>query len=180
MAAPVTAPRPRSHPEAACIRVLVTGGTFDKHYDPIRGELTFRNSHLPTILKLARIAVPISLEILHLMDSLEMNDSHRERILDACDAAPEDRIIIIHGTDTMSETARLIGKANLPKTIVLTGAMIPCSVNDSDAHFNMGFAMAAVQTLCPQTYVAMNGSIFPWDKVRKNRQDGVFEEILES
>lgn len=177
MPAPVPVAARRSHPEAACVRVIVTGGTFDKHYDPIRGELTFRNSHLPAILKLARISMPISLEIIQLIDSLEMTDEHRDRILDACDAAPEDRIIVIHGTDTMDQTAQMIGRAKLAKTVVFTGAMIPCSGHDSDAHFNLGFALAAVQTLMADTYVAMNGCVFPWNKVRKNKAQGIFEEV---
>ncbi len=156
-------------------RIIVTGGTFDKHYDAIKGELTFKDSHLPAILEQSRVTIPVEIEINQLIDSLHMQDEHRERVLDSCRAAPEKFIIVIHGTDTMAQTAQVVGKAKLDKTIVFTGAMIPYSVQGSDALYNLGFAMAAAQSLAANTYVAMNGRVFAWDQVKKNKVDGVFE-----
>jgi len=156
-------------------RIIVTGGTFDKHYDALKGELTFKNSHLPAILEQSRVTIPVELEINQLIDSLHMQDEHRERVLASCRQAPEQCIVVIHGTDTMAQTAQVVGQAGLGKTIVFTGAMIPYSVQGSDALFNLGFALAAAQSLTPNTYVAMNGRVFTWDQVRKNKVDGVFE-----
>jgi L-asparaginase len=166
---------PSSSPASAAVRIIVTGGTFDKHYDAIKGELTFKQSHLPAILEQARVTVPISLEINQLIDSLQMLDEHRASVLAACRAAPENCIVVIHGTDTMAQTATVIGDAGLNKTIVFTGAMIPYSVQGSDALFNLGFALAAAQSLAANTYIAMNGRIFDWREVQKNKAIGVFE-----
>jgi L-asparaginase len=159
---------------AAALRIIVTGGTFDKHYDEIRGELTFKDSHLPAILKQARVTAPIVLEINQLIDSLHMQEVNRQHILASCQAAPETRIVVVHGTDTMALTAALLGAAGLGKTIVLTGAMIPYAVMGSDSLFNLGFACAAAQILAPGVFIAMNGQIFPWDRVRKDVAAGVF------
>lgn len=167
--------QPFQSPRAA--RIIVTGGTFDKQYDEIKGELTFKNSHLPMILAQSRVTIPIELEINQLIDSLQMQDEHRERVLVSCRDAPEECIVVIHGTDTMAETARVVGHAGLAKTIVFTGAMIPFSVQGSDALFNLGFALAAAEALPVNTYVAMNGRTFAWNQVRKNKADGVFEEV---
>jgi len=161
------------------IRIVVTGGTFDKQYDEIRGELTFAHSHLPEILRYTRCTVPISIEVNQLIDSLQMQDEGREKIRLSCAAAPEGRLVVTHGTDTMTVTARVLGEAVLAKTIVLTGAMVPYAVAGSDALFNLGFAIAAVQTLPQGVYIAMNGRIFPWNRVRKNRERGVFESVAE-
>jgi L-asparaginase len=158
------------------IRVIVTGGTFDKAYDAIKGELTFKESHLPEILKLARVTIPVAIEQNQLIDSLQMQDVNRHSVLEACERAAEERIVITHGTDTMAETARLIGPAGLPKTIVLTGSMVPFQVQGSDALFNFGTAFMAAQLLPPGVYIAMNGRVFPWEGVRKDRSRGVFEE----
>jgi L-asparaginase len=158
------------------IRVIVTGGTFDKAYDEIKGVLTFKESHLPEILALTRVTVPVNIELNQLIDSLEMQDENRRSVLAACERAEERRIIITHGTDTMAETARLIGPVRLPKTIVLTGAMVPYRVQGSDALFNFGTAFAAAQLLPQGVYIAMNGRAFAWDRVRKDRSRGVFEE----
>jgi L-asparaginase len=158
------------------VRVIVTGGTFDKAYDAIKGELTFKESHLPEILEQIRVTVPVEIELNQLIDSLQMQDENRRSVLVACERAPEDAIIITHGTDTMAETARLIGPAKLEKTIVLTGAMVPFQVQGSDALFNFGAAFTAVRLLPHGVYVAMNGRIFDWDKVRKDRKIGIFEE----
>ncbi|HOV63691.1 MAG TPA: asparaginase domain-containing protein [Spirochaetia bacterium] len=157
------------------IRIIITGGTFDKQYDEIKGQLTFNDTHLPEIIKQVRCSVPIQLELNQLIDSLDMQEENRLRILDSCQKAPEDYIVITHGTDTMTETARVLGKAKLGKHIVLTGAMVPYSVSGSDALFNLGTAIMAVQLVAPGVYICMNGRCFPWDNVRKNRERGIFE-----
>ncbi|MFZ6692436.1 asparaginase domain-containing protein [Undibacterium sp. SXout20W] len=156
------------------LRILATGGTFDKHYNEIAGKLDFSESHLPEVIQRARLTVPVELEICMLMDSLDMDDSHRQTILQACAQSAESAIVIIHGTDTMRETAEVLGAANLGKTIVFTGAMIPYDIANSDAFFNLGFACAAAQLLPAGVHVAMNGKIFPWNDVQKNRSAGVF------
>ena len=159
------------------LRIIATGGTFDKHYDEIKGVLGFSSSHLPAIVARARITLPVEVEQLPLLDSLDMGDADRQRILTACSQAPEQHIVIVHGTDTMRETAEVLGQAQLPKTIVLTGAMIPYAVANSDALFNLGFACGVAQTLqLGGVYVAMNGCIFPWDRVMKNREAGLFQQ----
>lgn len=157
------------------IRIIITGGTFDKDYDPLSGKLTFRNTHLEQILKDVRLTVPIELESHQLVDSLEMTEEQRERVVEACARAPEHRIIVTHGTDTMTETARRLHDQGMDKTIVLTGAMVPYSVSGSDAVFNLGTAVSAVQLLGRGVYVVMNGRAFPADNVRKDAGRGVFE-----
>jgi L-asparaginase len=157
------------------IRIIITGGTFDKHYDEIRGSLTFKDSHLPEILKFVRCSVPIELELNQLIDSLDMHTANRLRILESCLHAPEEMIVITHGTDTMVETAAVLGEARLSKTIVLTGAMVPYIFSNSDAVFNLGSAITAVQILPKGVHVVMNGRVFGWDNVRKNKELGVFE-----
>jgi L-asparaginase len=157
------------------LRIIATGGTFDKHYDEIEGKLGFDNGHLPQVIHRARMTAPVQLEQLPLLDSLDMNDADRQRILASCLRADETGIVIVHGTDTMKETAEVLGTAQLPKTIVLTGAMIPYEVKNSDALFNFGFACGIAQALPHGVYIAMNGRIFTWDKVRKNRSVGQFE-----
>lgn len=159
------------------MRLIATGGTFDKHYDALSGQLVFGACHLPAALQRARVTFPVVVEELPPMDSLDMRDTDRLRIVGACRAAAEKAIVIVHGTDTLVETARLLGAAALAKTIVLTGAMIPYEIVNSDALFNLGFACGIAQTLVEGVYVAMNGQYFSWDNVRKNRQAGIFEEI---
>ena len=158
------------------VRVLVTGGTFDKDYHELEGRLFFKETHLAEMLELGRSRLDLAVETLMLIDSLEMTDAHRERILAACRAAPEERIVITHGTDTMEQTARTLGVAGLAKTIVLTGAMVPYTFGSSDGLFNLGSALAFAQALQNGTWVAMNGRCFDWRHVRKNRATGVFEE----
>ena len=162
------------------LRVIATGGTFDKHYDEINGCLGFGASHLAEALDCARLTLPVAIEELALMDSLDMQHSDRELILHACARATELMIVIVHGTDTMAQTAALLGNATLPKTIVLTGAMVPYEIARSDALFNLGFACGVVQTLPNGVYVAMNGRHFAWHRVQKNRQAGIFESTAES
>ena len=159
------------------LRILATGGTFDKHYNELTGVLGFSESHLPAVIARARLTVPVELEVLPLLDSLDMQDADRERVLRACAAAAEKAIVIVHGTDTMKETAGVLGPADLGKTIVLTGAMIPYEIANSDALFNLGFASGVAQTLPAGVYVAMNGQVFAWDKVTKNRAAGVFQPL---
>ena len=159
------------------LRIIATGGTFDKHYDALTGKLGFAESHLPAVLARTRMTIPFELEILPLLDSLDMQDADRERVLTSCRAAAEKAIVIVHGTDMMKETAGVLGGAALDKTVVLTGAMIPYSIANSDALFNLGFATAAAQTLPAGVYVAMNGRVFAWDKVTKNRSAGVFQPL---
>jgi L-asparaginase len=161
------------------LHIIATGGTLDKHYDEITGVLRFGASHLPAMIARARLTVPITLEELPLLDSLDMQDIDRRRVLASCEHAAADvkAIVIVHGTDTMRETGEVLGRANLLKTIVLTGAMIPYAIDGSDAQFNLGFACGVAQVLPPGVYVAMNGQVFDWDKVRKNRSAGVFESI---
>ena len=166
---------PMTSPAAPATRIIVTGGTFDKHYDAIKGELTFKESHLPAILSQSRVTVPVQIEVNQLIDSLQMKDEHRQSVLAACKAAPEAAIVVVHGTDTMVETAQVVGRAGLAKTVVFTGAMIPYAVQGSDALFNLGFALALAQTMPHGAYIAMNGRVFPWGNVRKDRGEGVFE-----
>jgi L-asparaginase len=160
------------------IKILVTGGTFDKEYDEINGKLYFQNTHLPELLQMGRCKLNIEIRTLMMVDSLDMTDEDRETILNFCKKSPEERIIITHGTDTMEITARVLGQANLPKTIVLTGAFIPIKFGSSDGLFNLGSAIAFVQTLPHGVYVAMQGKYFFWNNVRKNRSSGIFEEAL--
>ncbi|MFB3776505.1 MAG: asparaginase domain-containing protein [Bryobacteraceae bacterium] len=157
------------------IRILVTGGTFDKEYNELTGTLFFQESHLPEMLRLGRCLLDVQVQTLMMIDSLDMTDDDRRIILEHCRTAPESRIVITHGTDTMVETAAHLGREIRDKIIVLTGAMVPYKFGSSDGMFNLGSALAFVQTLPPGVYIAMNGRVFPWDKVRKNRTQGVFE-----
>ncbi|MCB1182413.1 asparaginase [bacterium] len=164
------------------IRLFVTGGTFDKEYDERNGTLYFKDTHLRDILKLGRSQLDVEVRTLMLIDSLDMDDEDREVILSQCRKCDNRRIVITHGTDTMEQTARLLGEhlgdpELQGKTIVLTGAMIPYAFGSSDGLFNLGSSLAFAQSLSPGVYVAMNGRCFTWDNVRKNRDAGVFEEI---
>jgi L-asparaginase len=162
------------------ILILVTGGTFDKEYNELTGSLFFKDTHLPEMLRLGRCRVDVSVCTLMMIDSLEMVDADRALIVERCREAAESRLLITHGTDTMVETAAALA-ASLPpasgKTIVLTGAMIPYAFGSSDGLFNLGSALSFVQVLPPGVYIAMNGRCFEWDRVRKNRETGVFEAI---
>lgn len=160
------------------IRIFVTGGTFDKEYNELDGTLYFQDTHLPEMLKLGRCNVAVGIRTLMMIDSLDMTDAERELIVEQCSRAKENRIIITHGTDTMELTAQVLGQAALrDKTIVLTGAMIPYKFGSSDGLFNLGSALAFVQTLPPGVYIAMNGKYFNWNNVRKNKKLGTFEEL---
>ena len=158
------------------VRILVTGGTFDKEYDELEGRLYFRNTHLPEMLELGRCKVKVDIQTLMMVDSLEMTEPDRTIILQNCITCREENIVITHGTDTMEETARVLGEASIPKTIVLTGAMIPFKFGSSDGLFNLGSALAFAQSLPHGVYVAMNGRYFSWNNVQKDRKTGEFEE----
>jgi L-asparaginase len=158
------------------IRVLVTGGTFDKEYDELTGRLYFKETHLPEMLKLARARLELRVETLMMMDSLDMTGADRARIVERCRASTEDRLVVTHGTDTMAETARALAAGVPGKTVVLTGAMIPWAFGSSDGLFNLGSALSFAQVLPPGVYVAMNGRVFTAARVRKNRETGVFED----
>ncbi len=157
------------------IRLFITGGTIDKVYNQSSGELEFDQTHFPEILSRARIEVDLLIEELLLIDSLDMVDTDRELILDKCSKCDEKFILITHGTDTMCETARLLGENSIDKTIVLFGSMVPYAVSDSDAFFNFGCALGSVQFLKAGVYIAMNGRILPWHDVEKNRSLGIFQ-----
>ncbi len=159
------------------IRIFITGGTFDKEYNELDGRLFFKDTHLPEMLKLGRSRVSVDVRTLMLIDSLEMTDDDRQTILEHCTRSKEDRIVITHGTDTMEHTARVLGQVIRNKTIVLTGAMVPYKFGSSDGLFNLGSALAFVQTLTPGVYIAMNGRYFTWDNVKKNKKTGEFEEL---
>ena len=159
------------------VKILVTGGTFDKEYDELNGKLFFKDSHLTELLKLGRCNLQVNVRTLMMIDSLEMNDSDRALILNTCEKSEERQIVITHGTDTMEITAKLLGEAQLDKTIVLTGAMIPYKFGSSDGLFNLGTALAFAQSLPAGVYVAMNGRYFKWNNVRKNKSNGTFEEL---
>ncbi|MCX6551609.1 MAG: asparaginase domain-containing protein [Acidobacteria bacterium] len=159
------------------IRILVTGGTFDKLYDEINARLHFTESQVPEMLRLGRCKVEVTIRTVMLVDSLEMTDADRELLAQNCLQAPESQIVITHGTDTMVETAAAIARRVTGKTVVLTGAMVPYAFGSSDGLFNLGSALSFAQVLPPGTYIAMNGRCFAWDRVRKNKKTGVFEDV---
>jgi L-asparaginase len=160
------------------IRILVTGGTFDKRYDELTGRLFFRDTHLPEMLRLGRSRVPVAVETVMMIDSLELTDDGRAAIVARARASDERAIVITHGTDTMVQTARALATAGVgDKTIVLTGAMVPYAFGSSDGLFNLGSALSFAQVLPPGVYIAMNGQHFNWDAVRKNTATGCFEAL---
>ena len=159
------------------IRIFITGGTFDKEYNEITGKLYFKDTHMREILDLGRSKLDVSIRTLMMIDSLDMTDSDRNLILENCVSTKGDQIIITHGTDTMTDTAKLLATGNLEKTIVLTGAMIPFKFGTSDGLFNLGNALGFVQSLPRGVYIAMNGQCFDYDKVKKNKETGVFEVL---
>ncbi len=162
------------------IKIFVTGGTFDKEYNEIDGSLYFKSTHLTEMLKLGRSSLSVATETLMMLDSLNIKESDRHKILNACLQAEEKKIVVTHGTDTMVQTASLLAKKINNKTIVLTGAMIPYTFGSSDGLFNLGSALSFVQVLPYGVYIAMNGRYFNWDNVVKNKQLGLFEEITPS
>lgn len=159
------------------IRIFITGGTFDKEYNELNGQLYFKDTHMSDLLDMGRNKVSVEIRTLMMVDSLEMTDEDRQLIAYQCNNCDETQIVITHGTDTMAETAKMLAKEVKDKTIILTGAMIPIKFGSSDGLFNLGSALAFAQTLPAGVYVAMNGRYFNWHNVRKNKQTGVFEEI---
>jgi len=159
------------------IRILITGGTFDKEYDEISGRLYFKDTHLAEMLQLGRCRVDVQIRTVMMIDSLDMTENDRRLILRNCQEVPETQIVITHGTDTMVETARILAESIQEKTIVLTGAMIPYAFGSSDGLFNLGGALSVVQVLPPGVYIAINGQVFNWYEVKKNRKLGVFEKV---
>jgi len=159
------------------IRIFITGGTFDKEYNEITGQLYFNDTHLHDLLDMGRSKVSVEIRTLMMVDSLEMTDEDRELIAHQCNQCEEDKIVLTHGTDTMSETAKMLAQKVKDKTIILTGAMIPIKFGSSDGLFNLGSALAFAQTLPVGVYVAMNGRYVNWDNVRKNKDSGMFEEV---
>lgn len=159
------------------IKILVTGGTFDKEYNPLNGQLYFNGTHVPEMLRLGRSRLHAHIKRIIMIDSLSMTEADRYMILNECQTSIEDKILITHGTDTMTETAKLLGQHIKDKTVILTGAMIPYAFGSSDGLFNLGSALAFLQTLSLGVYISMNGKYFHWDNVRKNKEIGLFEEI---
>ncbi len=159
------------------IRIFITGGTFDKEYNEITGQLYFTDTHMHDLLEMGRSKVPVEIRTLMMIDSLEMTQEDRDLIAYQCEQCEENRIVITHGTDTMSDTAKVLAQKVTDKTIILTGAMIPIKFGSSDGLFNLGSALAFAQTLPTGVYVAMNGRYFNWDNVKKNKQTGMFEEV---
>ncbi|MBL7816163.1 MAG: asparaginase [Saprospiraceae bacterium] len=161
------------------IQIFVTGGTFDKEYNYITGELYFKDTHLKSMLERGRCTLDFDVKTLMMVDSLRMTDADRQIIVHNCKMAATDKIILTHGTDTMVKTAGILAAEKIDKTIVLTGAMIPYAFGtSSDGFFNLGSALAFVQTLPHGVYVVMNGRYFDYDKVRKNTQTGNFEIVM--
>ena len=160
------------------VRILVTGGTFDKQYDELSGRLFFKDTHVPEMLRRGRCRLDVVVETVMMIDSLDLDAGGRRAIVDRCRVASEKAIVITHGTDTMVETAGALAAAGLDdRTIVMTGAMIPFAFGSSDGLFNIGSALSFVQVLPPGVYVAMNGQCFEWDRVRKNKDTGIFEAL---
>ncbi len=158
------------------LRILVTGGTFDKEYDELVGTLSFLNTHVPAMLQRGRCRLDVEIETIMMVDSLDMNAADRAAIAARCRACEERAIVVTHGTDTMVETAQTLAAVRIEgKTIVLTGAMIPYAFGSSDGLFNLGSALSFAQVLPPGVYVAMNGMHFRWDECQKNKKTGTFE-----
>lgn len=160
------------------IQIFVTGGTFDKEYNYITGELYFKDTHLPAMFERGRSTLDVNIKTLMMVDSLQMTEEDRNIIVYNCKRAEHNKIVITHGTDTMVETANSLAAANIEKTIIITGAMIPYAFGtSSDGFFNLGAALAFVQVLPIGIYIAMNGKFFNWQEVRKNKQTGYFESL---
>ncbi len=158
------------------IKIFITGGTIDDlEYDSPDKAPESHKTLVPKLLKCARVNVDFNIDELMSKDSKFITNEDRELILKKCKGCIEDRIVITHGTMTMSKTAEYLGKAGLKKTIVLLGAAVPGNRNDSDALFNLGAAITSVQILPTGVYVTMNGKIFSWNNVKKNLTTGYFE-----
>jgi len=159
------------------IKIFATGGTFDKEFNEITGELYFKETNLFKLLQLGRSKIDVKIETLMMVDSLQMTDTERQYILDKCRKEKTNKIVIMHGTDTMVQTATFIAQEIKDKIIIFTGAMIPIKFGSSDGLFNLGSALSFAQVLEPGVYITMNGQYFDWDNVRKNKKLGFFERI---
>ena len=159
------------------IKIFVTGGTFDKEYNELNGELYFKETHLHEMLELGRSQLKVDIETIMMKDSLEMSKNNRSTIVQKCLQSDENQILITHGTDTMVETAKLLAEKITTKTIVLTGAMIPYKFGSSDGLFNLGSALSFLQSLPKGIYIAMNGNIFNSNNVKKNKELGLFQPL---
>ena len=159
------------------IKIFVTGGTFDKEYNELNGELYFKKTHLHEMLELGRSELKVDIETLMMKDSLDMSDSDRNSIVKKCFESKENKILITHGTDTMVKTAKLLSAKITTKTIVLTGAMIPYKFGSSDGLFNLGSALSFLQSLPYGVYIAMNGNIYNWNNVKKNKELGLLQSL---
>jgi len=159
------------------IHIFITGGTFDKSYDYINGELFFEKTHLPEMLERSRCKLDVEVETLMMIDSLDIKPADVKKIVTKCKNSKHKRIVITHGTDTMVNTAEAIAKEKLDKTVVITGALIPYEFgSSSDGFFNLGCALSFVQTFKKGVYIAMHGKYFNWNEVKKNKEKGVFEK----
>ena len=165
------------HKKIKYIKIFATGGTFDKEFNEINGELYFKKTNLFELLELGRSQVDLKIETLMMVDSLQMTNTERQYILEKCKKEKTDKIIITHGTDTMVKTAEFVARHIKDKIIILTGAMIPIKFGSSDGLFNLGSALSFAQVLDPGVYITMNGQYFYWDNVRKNKKLGIFERI---
>ncbi|VVB62387.1 Uncharacterised protein [uncultured archaeon] len=159
------------------VKIIVTGRTFNKEYNPLTGELVFNKTHVPAMLKLGRCGIRYTIKTILVKDSLSMTDDDREKILQECQKSKDNKILITHGTDTMTETAKILGQVITNKTIILTGVMVPYTFRSSDDLFKLGSSLAFLQSLSPEVYISMNGKFFHWDNVRKNKEIGLFEEL---
>ena len=160
------------------VQIFVTGGTFDKEYNYITGELFFKDTHLKAMLERGRCTIDFDVKTLMMIDSLKMTDADRQIIVHNCRLCDSDKVVLTHGTDTMVKTANVLAAAKMDKTIVLMGAMVPYAFGtSSDGFFNLGSALAFAQMLPKGVYVVMNGRYFDWDNVRKNTQTGNFEAL---
>lgn len=162
---------------ASAILVLTTGGTIDKSYFDALSEYQIVESGIPALLAEARVAVPYRVEEVCRKDSLELTGADRANIAARAAGAAETRIVITHGTDTMTETARALAAAVPGKTIVLTGALSPARFTETDAPFNLGMAIATAQVAPPGVYITMSGQVFDGLKVRKDREAGRFVAV---
>ena len=159
------------------IKLFATGGTFDKEFNEINGNLEFQKTNLYELLELGRCKLDIKIETLMMIDSLKMSEAERSYIVEKCKKENTHKIVITHGTDTIVETAKMLAKNIQDKTVILTGAMIPINFGSSDGLFNLGSALSFVQILEPGIYITMNGRYFDWDNVKKNKKIGIFERL---
>lgn len=156
------------------LQIFTTGGTLDKVYYDAQSEYAVGDPQISEILRRVGVAFEYDVEALLRKDSLDMTDADRRLVAERVHACPSDRVLITHGTDTMTETARALGDVR-GKTVVFVGSLSPARFRESDAEFNIGFAVAAVQTLPPGVYIAMNGQVFRASEVQKNRAANRFE-----